>query len=409
MTIVYMIFKGERNMSKSGFYTPHLLVKRTEMQAISQILNTPYYGLQSLQIAGTQRPKSLFPPIGKFPLIPLFEMPDFYDKASQITSFVDKRSKLLHKNWNPTFPAFIDSLHCSQQNINGNTPIPNSNMKFFTSPALMKDRCFIPVLHSFDRQTSEYSDVQTVIKNKHASAIAVRLNPDGFQKWNQFISNDVSLAKWLHSLGITSNTYYLLLDLGQILNYGNSRSVNTQNLYTQVLSTIDSIQNAQVQTKVVLLATSVPKSTYISTGLNTINREEWNRWIGDIRLYSRTNFGDYGTVGIIDQYNYSGPMNISGKFTYTSDTQFLIGKNSDLYLSTSHTKTKSHKDALIQVMKNITTHPDFQPNHCNIDKWMLDVAKGNNTDYKSPTKWIRRSTIHHILFVLTRLKAYKLI
>ena len=409
MAIAYMILKGERNMSKSGFYTPHLLVKKTEMQAISTILNTPYNGPHSLQIAGTQRSKSLFPPIGKFPLIPLFEIPDFYGKASQITSFVDTRSTLLHNNWKPTFPAFIDSFYCSRLNKNGNTPIPNSNMKFFTSPALMKDRYFIPVLHSFDKRTSEYYDVQTVIKNKHASAIAVRLKSDRFNKWSHIISNDADLAKWLYSLGIKSNTYYLLLDLGQILNYGNSRSVNTQNLYTQILSIINSIQNAQVQTKVVLLATSVPKSTYISPGLTTINREEWNRWIGDKRLYSKTNFGDYGTVGIINQNNYSGPRNISAKFTYTSDTRFLIGKNSNLFLSTSNTKTKSHKNALIQVMNNITKQPDFQPNHCNIDKWMLNVANGNSTNYKSQTEWIRNSTVHHILFVIMQLKAKKII
>ena len=354
------------------WYVPRLLVKQGEMNALSGMNPT------ESEIAR-----------GKATLCPLLEIPEIEwnfkenrPKARPI-EFINKKCDLIRKSW--SLPAFLDAAAVTRQKVSAE-PAALIDSAF---SALGKNSGMIPVLHDLEITSKAYRQVHSLIINKSCSEVCLRFQK---RKWLELINKD-RFNSWLQGLGISQRECHVIIDLESDVDENSCKAV------ASALSNM--IPGLYAELDFVILGTAVPQK--LAVGMNEEPRSEWNNWCSMITELGRgpIAFGDYGTVGLTVPNDTDPRMtSISGKFKYTLNDSWLIGKKG-LFRGPKSSGGKVIKPTLSAIAED----PRFCHDHCSADYWIEGVSAGTTSSYGSPTTWIKESMVHHMTLVLEQVSA----
>lgn len=355
-------------------YVPRLLVKLGEMTALYKIDN---------DILCAEHRGALYP---------LLEIPDIewnYEKEcpeKEPDVFIADKCELIKDNW--TDPAFLDAA-AVVTNENGSDESVALIGEVFSAldkafSELGKKSKMIPVLHDLSTTSEAYEQVRSLIKHRSCSEVCLRFQN---QKWLELI-NRSGFYSWLDGLGISEEKCHVIIDLQSHVDESSYKAVAI------VLSNM--ILDLYTELDFVILGTAVPEK--LAPGVNEVSRCEWNNWRSVVAELGGgpIAFGDYGTVGLTMPTNTDPRMiSISGKFKYTLNDSWLIGKKG-LFKG-----PKGKGGAAIKpILSAIAEDPRFRGNHCRADSWIEGVASDSTSSYGNPTTWIRESMMHHMNSVL---------
>jgi len=353
-------------------YVPRLLVKPGEMAALSEM---------NLDKLDTEHKAALYP---------LLEIPDIdwnYEKGcpeQTPNNFIFKKCKLINDSWSQ--PAFVDAA-AVMTNENGNDePVALIGKAF----GQLKGKTeMIPVLHDLRTISNAYEQVRTLIKHGRCSEVCLRFRN---QKWLELI-NKKGFDSWLEGLGISQRECHVIIDLESHVDE------SSYNAVAIILSSI--ILSYYAELDFVILGTAVPER--LTAGVNEVPRCEWNNWCSVIAELGESPiaFGDYGTVGLTMPTDIDPRMmSISGKFKYTLNSSWILGKKG-LFKG----PRSKGGEAIKPILNAIAEDPRFYSNHCRADEWIKGVASGLVTKCGNPTTWVREATIHHMTVVLGQVAA----
>lgn len=348
-------------------YVPRLLVKLGEMTALSEI-DKDYLCAEN-----------------RGALYPLLEIPDIewnYEKGcpdKKPDVFIADKCKLIKGGW--SHPAFLDAAAVVTNENGSDEPVALIGKVF---SALGKKTKMIPVLHDLSTTSEAYEQVRSLIEHKSCSEVCLRFQN---QKWLELI-NRSGFYSWLDGLGISKEKCHVIIDLQSHVDESSYKAVAI------VLSNM--ILDLYRELDFVILGTAVPEK--LAPGVNEVPRCEWNNWRSVIAELGGgpIAFGDYGTVGLTMPINIDPRMmSISGKFKYTLNDSWLIGKKG-LFKGP---KGKGGP-AIKPILSVIAEDPRFHSNHCEADDWIKKVVSDTTSKFGNPTTWIRESMIHHMNSVL---------
>lgn len=361
--------------TSNSYYIPLICTRAGEMRALRDILRTD---------TDISR------------LMPLFEVPPIpwdFESGEASATYVEQASKTalsIKNNWDKSKPAFLDAVDVLTEGTGETKTVVT---ELFEDENL-SGYSLIPVLHGISLEDEPYLSVKKLVDSGLASAVCLRVTAD---VWNGLISNN-ELKKFITGLGVISSNCYIILDLGN--DVGDTS-------YIALQSILPTLHRESPDSNFSILATSIPDS--IDKGIDEESRVEWINWIPIRQSMGRdgivVSFGDYGTVGDSDAPLIDPRyMFISGKFKYTTDDSWLLGRGA-LFKGNKKNPGIGGK-AIENVLLSIRANKAFLQNHCETDKWINDVANKVSTSFGNPTSWIQHSMVHHITKVLEQISLY---
>ena len=361
-------------------YVPRLLIKAGEMKAL----------LETNNFLSSEKRKTGH-------LFPLLVIPDIdwdYENghpSDTPSSFISKKKDQIIKNW--PRPAFIDAASVVTDPTDSNQPLSLIDTAFHQFGARYG---MIPVLHDLSTSSDAYSQVQSLIRAGLCHEVCLRLQN---QEW-LVLAEKSNFISWIQGLNLSENNCHIILDLESSVEESSYTALGLV-LFATLIRSYHSLDFT-------ILGTSVPESPKIPSGMEKVDRREWNNWLtiikreGGERPSLPIAFGDYGTVGLGQSVDIDPRiMNISGKFKYTTDDSWLLGKGG-LFKGTKGRDSMGGK-AIIPIIDAIVHDPQFRRNHCPTDDWMYEISAGTSTRCGNPTTWISEAMLHHMISTLEQI------
>ncbi|KFF30458.1 beta family protein [Bifidobacterium bombi] len=369
-------------------YVPRLLVKKGEMDAL--------FTLFALRSADSLPQNTEIYPLLEIPGIDWdYENDRPSDKPN---SFIDKKAEQIFRTW--PAPAFLDAAEVVTDLNGGGQSIPLiepvlNKFRSLTEPSLSTR--FIPVLHDVKTNSTAYQQVKALVRKGVCIEVCLRLRSG---QWKS-LTDQQNFRSWLSGLGLKEEDCHIILDLESNVDENAFNALQIV-LFTVFLALYPKLDFA-------VLGTAIPETSDIHSALDVVTRDEWVGWLQMMTTARGEHqnlpiaFGDYGTVGLRSSTDVDPKiMNISGKFKYTVDDSWLIGKGG-LFKGRKNMKKIMGGQSILPVVNAIVNDQRFLPQHCETDEWMKQLSTGANTKFGSPTTWITKAMQHHMLTVLQQL------
>lgn len=343
----------------SRHYVPILIAKPAELKALKSIPLRDSIGLT-----------------------PLFALPSDAQASS-----IAKLPQALADNWTGG-AAFIDGQFVPALTFAG-----VHSLEWLVSEAGKRGIELVPSI-ALGSPSVYIQAVKSILEMSTTSGeLAIRLEKS---QWKQLSGSSGELGRLIYRLGVDRGDVHLILDAK-----GKTRPKD----YKVLKKTLSDSRNTSGWKTLTSAATSMPKT--ISSDKGVIlqrRRQEWQNYIkisaaSDTARYPA--FGDYG-VGHHGRPDVLDPTKImiSAKLKYTGESQWLLERGG--LFKGNRRNPGVGGQAILPIVKDFLSHPDFSNGHCPMEDWMLDVAStGKQTG--NPAKWLELATHHHLLRVLGQL------
>lgn len=362
-------------------YVPRLQVKLGEMKALSATSDAISSGDYNV---GT--------------LFPLLEVPDInWDftngcPSETVESFIRKIGRQITANWQQ--PAFLDAAAVVTGFDSENQPAALIDSIFQELRAIDG---LIPVLHNLDTEGDAFNQVKALLADGKCSEVGLRLQD---QQLLELADNDKQFNLWRDELNIAEENCHVIIDL--------QSAVEETAYYSMQIIISTTLTSLYPELDFAILGTAVPENSDIKGVFDVANRDEWINWTHIMQVSQAQQhelpvaFGDYGTVGLGGIIGVDPKMmNICGKFKYTTEDSWLVGKGG-LFKSNKKENNVGGR-SIIPIVKAFTADPRFRKNHCETDIWMEQVSSGNVDSFGTPTTWITKAMTHHMIITLEQI------
>lgn len=358
-------------------YVPRLQVKQGEMKALSATCDAIDSGDYNVGM-----------------LFPLLEIPDInWDYTNGCPSdtresFIPKIGKQIASNW--SHPAFLDAAAIVTDPSSQNPPEALIEAMFHELHGIDG---LIPVLHNLDTDGAAFNQVKALLADDQCSEVCLRLQD---QQLFELTRNKDHFDRWRNELNIEEKNCHVILDL---------KTAVEETTYYSMQMIISNTLTFYPELDFTILGTAIPESSDIKGVLEVATRDEWNNWAHIMQVSQEQRhelpvaFGDYGTVGLAETIDVDPKMmNISGKFKYTTEDSWLVGKGG-LFKSNKKENSVGGR-SIIPIVRAFTADPCFRKDHCETDIWMEKVTSGDINSFGNPTTWITKAMTHHMLVTL---------
>jgi hypothetical protein len=282
--------------------------------------------------------------------------------------------------------AFVDLLMVDGVRMSGET----EPLQWLTSACADAGVGLIPTV-SPDRSAGYVEAVKSTLKSSGGREVCVRLSP---QSWPTTVGMEPidALLEYLELRPAQAHLVFDLQDQAGPLAVG------------AVANELRALPQLENWRSVVTTSTSMPKSMPSGKGIHPLVRVEWETYEGlhalALPLLRVPTFGDYA-ISHPDPSLELNPafISIAGTVRYTTIRQWLIAKG-DLYKAARGAGLGAA--ALIPAAAALRDHEGFMSGHCEVERWVEDVAAGL-VGAGSPTTWRQQGTAHHLRLVTEQL------
>lgn len=352
----------------AGTYVPIVLIKMGERSALKDLDETV-----------------------KDRLVPIFVVPPVdwnFDEEKPAKSVGDHLAKLpeqLAKAWG-TRRAFVDLQLVEDAAVGTGGEHP---LEWFTRISATFGLALAPVTSIERSNAHRQAAADAVARDQQGACIRLTLS-----EWPSN-TGTAPLDDLMAQLGLEPSQLDLVLDLED--NVGDLA-------LTVVRSELAALPYLNEWGSLTLVGAAMPATMPAGKGTHALPRKDWALWRalvdGPVQPARRPTFGDYVVSGVESTLDVNPRiLSFSATLRYATEREWLVAKGG-LYKGSAGKGIGGA--AMYPVADALGNHPDFMPDHCGFERWVMVNATGGDTG-GSPTTWRRYATQHHLQFVTEQL------